>query len=160
MRGDGRIYQRGQVWWVEYWHRGKQVRESSKGFVWKQDGMPSDGTDRRAAEKLLQARRRTAGTAHFIGPKAERVTFTDLAAMYLRDYGTNGRRSVKHAERYVKNLRQAFGLCRALDITSDEIEAFKAQRLADGLRPGSVNRELAALRRMFGLAVRAGKLPP
>src|SRR5205823_9396244 len=114
---------------------------------------------RRAAEKLLKERRRTAGTPHFIGPKAERVTFDDLAALYLTDYKVNRRRSLDHAERYVRNLRASFGLDRALDITADRIAAYTAQRLTDGLQPGAVNRELAALRRMFSLAVRAGKLP-
>jgi integrase len=159
MRGDGRIYLRGEVWWVEYWHNGHQVRESSKGFVSTQNAKPSDGRDRRAAEKLLKERRRTAGTPHFIGPKAERVTFEDLATMYLTDYRVNRRRSVDHATRYVRNLRAVFGFDRALDITADRIEAYKGRRLEEGLQPGAVNRELAALRRMFSLAVRAGKLP-
>ena len=122
-------------------------------------GKRSDGTDQRAAEKLLRERRRTAGTPHFIGPKAERVSFDDLAAMYLTDYEVNRRRSVGHAARYVKNLRDVFGRDRALDITADRIDAYKQQRLVDGLEPGSVNRELAGLRRTFMLAVRAGKLP-
>jgi len=135
------------VWWVEYWHRGQQVRESSKS------------THRRAAENLLKERRRTAGTPQFVGPQAERVTFDELAAMYLTDYRVNGRRSLKHAQRYVQHLRAAFGLDRAVDLTTDRIEVYKGQRLEAGLQPGAVNRELAALRRMFSLAVRAGKLP-
>ena len=142
------------IFWVEYWHNGRQVRESSKGFVYKADGTRSDGTERRAAERLLKERRRTAGTPHFIGPTAERVTFDDLAALYLTDYKVNRRRSLDHAERYVRNLRATFGLDRALDVTADRIAAYTAQRLADGLQPGAVNRELAALRRMFSLAVR------
>jgi integrase len=147
MRGDGRIYERGAVWWVEYWHRGQQVRESSKS------------TERRVAQRLLQTRRRTAGTAQFIGPKTEQVAFAVLTDLYLTDQRVNRRRSLDHAERYVRNLLAAFGADRALDVTADRIEAYRDQRLADGLAPASVNRELAALRRMFKLAVRKGKLP-
>ena len=40
MRGDGRIYQRGRIFWVEYWHHGQAVRESSKGFVATKGGTP------------------------------------------------------------------------------------------------------------------------
>src|SRR5713101_3401438 len=29
-RGLGRIYRRGTVWWVDYWHHGCQFRESSQ----------------------------------------------------------------------------------------------------------------------------------
>lgn len=87
------------------------------------------------------------------------MTFENLAEAYLRDYRLNQRRSLDHAERYVRVLREHFGLDRALEITTDRIDAFKERRLADGLKPGGVNRELSALRRMFRLAVRAGKLP-
>lgn len=147
MRGDGRIYQRGAVWWVEYWHRGTRVRESSQS------------TERRVAQRLLQTRRRTAGTAQFIAPKTEQLPFTELTVLYLKDQRDNRRRSLDHAERYVRNLLAAFGEDRALDVTGDRIEAYRDQRRAAGLAPASVNRELAALRRMFKLAVRKGKLP-
>jgi integrase len=147
MHGDGRIYQRGTTWWVEYWHRGQQVRESSKS------------PDRRVAQRLLQTRRRTAGTAQFIAPKTAQLPFHELPALYLTDQRVNRRRSLDHAERYARNLLAAFGGDRALDVTADSIEAYRDQRLADGLAPASVNRELAALRRMFKLAVRKGKLP-
>jgi len=75
------------------------------------------------------------------------------------DQRVNRRRSLDHAERYVRNLLAAFGEDRALDVTADRIEVYRDQRLADGLAPASVNRELAALRHMFKLAVRKGKLP-
>ena len=60
MRGQGRVYQRGAVYWIAYYHRGRQIRESSKGFVYKKDGTKSDGTIRRVAEQLLKKRLRTA----------------------------------------------------------------------------------------------------
>jgi integrase len=159
MRGDGFIYQRGDTWWICYPHNGRRVRESSKGFVYKANGVPSDGRDRKAAEKLLQLRRRTAGTPYFIGPKAERLGFEDLATRYLTDYTVNRRRSLSHAQRHVRTLRGTFGLDRALDITAERIVAYAVARLADGLKPAAVNRELAALRRMFKLAVRSKVLP-
>jgi integrase len=147
MRGDGGIFQRGPIWWVVYWHRGTRVRESSRS------------TDRRVAQRLLQTRRQTAGTAQFIAPKTEQLPFSELTALYLKDQRDNRRRSLDHAERYVRNLLAAFGEDRALDVTADRIEEYRDQRRADGLQPASVNRELAALRRMFKLAVRKGKLP-
>jgi integrase len=147
MRGDGQVYQRGAIRWIVYWHRGTRLRESS------------GSTNRRDAERLLQRRRRTAGTPQFVGPQAERVTFADLAALYLRDQRLNRRRSIDHAERYVRNLTDTFGLDRALDLTSERIAVYTERRLDDGLQPSSVNRELAALRRMFKLTVRGQLLP-
>jgi integrase len=146
MRGHGRLFQRGPVWWIAYYHRGREIRESSKS------------TDERKAQKLLRERLRKAGTPDFIGPAAERVTFDDLAAMYVTDYKVNGKRSLKDAQRNVRHLRTIFGFDRAMDITTDRIATYSASRLDEGMAPASVNRELAALRRMFSLAVKASKL--
>ncbi len=148
MRGHGRVFQRkgSAAWWIAYYHRGHEIRESAKT------------TDKRKAEKLLRERLRTAGTPEFIGPAAERLTFDDLAGMYLTDYRVNGKRSLPDAERNVERLRGAFGLDRALDITTDRIARYAESRLVDGRKPASVNRELTALKRMFSLAIKAGKL--
>jgi len=79
--------------------------------------------------------------------------------MYLTDYRVNGKRSLRDAERHVETLRTAFGFEKALDITPDRIVAYADMRRAkDHVAPATVNRELGALRRMFSLAVRAGKL--
>jgi integrase len=59
----------------------------------------------------------------------------------------------------VRHLRNAFGFDRGLDITADRVAAYSNTRLTDGAKPATVNRELAALRRMFSLAVKAGRLP-
>jgi integrase len=146
MRGQGRLFQRGGVWWIAYYHRGREIRESAKT------------TSEQKAARLLRERLRTAGTQEFIGPAAQRVTFDDLAALYLTDYRLNGRRSLRDATRNVEMLREAFGMDRALDITADRIAAYTARRLEASLKPASINRELAALRRMFTLAIRASKL--
>jgi integrase len=145
-RGAGRVFQRGGVWWIAYYHRGREIRESAKT------------TSERKAGSLLRERLRTAGRPDFIGPAAERVTFDDLATMYLTDYRVNGKRSLRDAKRHVETLRGAFGFDKALDITADRIARYTASRLEAGKQPATVNRELAALRRMFSLAVRAGKL--
>jgi hypothetical protein len=146
MRGHGRVFQRGGVWWVAYYHRGQEIRESAKT------------TSEHKARALLRERLRSAGTQEFIGPAAQRVTFEDLAVLYLTDYRLNGRRSLRDATRNVETLREVFGIDRALDITADRIAAYTARRLEAGLKPASVNRELAALRRMFTLAIRTGKI--
>ena len=59
----------------------------------------------------------------------------------------------------VNHLRQAFGNHRALQITMPAIAAYKAARLAAGAAKGTVNHELAMLRRMFSLAKKANLIP-
>ena|SRR5262245_27536962 len=82
MRGQGRLFRRknSASWWIAYFHRGKEIRESAKT------------TSEQKAGRLLRERLRTAGTQEFIGPAAQRITFEDLAALYLTDYRLNGRR--------------------------------------------------------------------
>src|SRR5262249_34509826 len=47
----------------------------------------------------------------------------------------------------------------AIAITSEEVDRYADARLAAGAQPATVNRELAALRRAFRLAVRKQLLP-
>jgi integrase len=47
---------------------------------------------------------------------------------------------------------------KALDLTSDRINTHIARRQQEGAKNATINRELAALKRMFSLAVQAGKL--
>lgn len=149
VRGTGRLFQRARspFWWVAYYHRGKEQREST--------GILATREERPKAEKMLRERTRQAGTPQFTGPAEYRVTFDDLAERYLRDYRVNGRRSITDAERIVARLRSTFGTDRALDITTGRIEAYTDTRLAAGAAKATVNRELAAIRRMFSLAVRS-----
>jgi len=146
MRGFGRVYQRGRIWWLQYSYRGHVHRESSGC---------SNRTD---AVKLLRRRLEEMGRGRLIGPDAERLTFEDLAVMLLDDYRVNERKSTERAECSVKRLREFFGPCRALDITADRATTYVRARLQTGAKPATIKNELAALKRMFTLAVEAGKV--
>ena len=84
-------------------------------------------------------------------------------ALYA-DYGTNRRkwlRTGKNGKLYicgVSHLDDFFARQRALTITTSRIRGFIVKRQADGASNGTVNRELALLRRMFNLAVEDGTL--
>lgn len=146
MRGMGRIFNRGEVFWIAYSHRGREYRESARS------AREAD------ARRLLKKRLGEIGRGKLVGPQEERVTFEDVAADYLRDYELRGLRSLKTAEGRVAHLRSFFGLDRAIDITMDRIRAYQAHRRQEGAEAGTVNRECAALGRMFSLAVKAGRL--
>jgi len=145
-RGLGYIYQRGRVWWLQYCFRGTVHRESS------------GSTNRMDAVKILRRRLEEMGRGRLVGPDVERTSFEDLARMLLDDYRTNHKRSFDRAERSVAHLRRTFGLSQAVNITSDQIASYVAARQAAGATNGTINRELSALKRMFRLAERAGKV--
>jgi integrase len=146
-REFGFLWLRGRIWWLRYRVNGREHRESS------------GSTSRREAEKLLAKRQAELSVGILTAPDAKRVTFTDLAQMIRDDYRVRGRRSPRTLEGNLANLEAFFGDCRALAITSDRVTTYERERLDAGAARASVNKELAALRRAFNLAVKARRLP-
>jgi integrase len=142
------------VWWLAYYVRGKEIRESTELRL--DPKKPDHGKSQ--AEKLLDQRRGEVTTGHFIGPQQYRVTFEELTEAFTEDYRVRRLRSPVTADARVKHLQAFFGLDRALDITSKKISKYQQHRLAEQAQPATINRELAALRRMFSLAVKQGRL--
>jgi integrase len=146
MRGIGRVFKRGPAWWIAYNHRGREYRESSHSENEVQ------------ARRLLKKRLGEIGRGRLIGPVEEKVTFEEMARDLVTDYQVNGRRAINAVQFPIRHLRGYFGLDRALDITTDRIKAHIARRQEQEASNATINRELAALKRMFSLAVQAGKL--
>ncbi len=147
LRGFGTVYRRGRVYWIAYWWRGQQKRESS------------GSTKEVDAQRLLKRRLQELGKDRFIDPKAEeRVCMNDLFDAVVTDYRNNERRSLATLEDRLIPLRAAFGLDRAVDVDEARIEKYKANRLAQKKAAATVNRELAALRRAFYLSVKQKRI--
>ena len=70
----------------------------------------------------------------------------------------NARKSVIRAELSVRHLAEFFRESKAAQITTPRIKAYIEQRMELGAASGTINRELSALRRMFGLAQKAGMM--
>jgi integrase len=144
--GSGSIYRRGKVWWFSYYSNNEHVCESSHS------------SDKGEAKRLLQLRIGQIAEGRYIGPRADKVRFEELAEDMLNDYRINNKKSINDATRSVSALARFFGGRRVQSITPTEISAYVAQRQADGLGNGSINRELAALKRMYNLALQSGKI--
>jgi integrase len=144
---SGCLYMRGKTWWAKYSKDGKAYAESTKQ------------TDRSKAEKFLEKRLAECLTNTFKGPKIERVRMDELAEDFLRDYAINGRKSLGHAEsRWQLHLKPFFGRHRAVHMTSAVIDRYAEQRIGQGAGNATVNRELAALKRMFSLGMKSEKV--
>jgi integrase len=91
-------------------------------------------------------------------PSPTILTFEDLATGYLEDYELHGYRAIASARTRVAHLRRAFGGVPVVDLTSGRIRAYQLDRRRAGAATGTINRETSALRRMFRLAWRAGRL--
>jgi len=145
-RGLGWVYQRGRIWWVQYSYLGKVSRESSGSDV------------RSEAVKILRRRLAEMARGRPVGRDVERTTFETLSQMLLDDYRNNDKRSLDRAARSVAHLGQTFGMMRALDITMERILAYVRGRKDGGASNATINRELAALKRMFRLGEQAERV--
>ena len=145
MAGLGRVYQHGTTWWVSYYFRGKQQRESSHS---------NNESD---AVKLLKKRLGEIGRGRVM-LNEEKIAFIEMAADFERDYEINKKRSLRSAKLSAHHLNSFFKHYRAPDISTDRIRAYIAKRQSESAANASINRELAALKRMFTLQTQAGRL--
>src|SRR6266851_1636058 len=151
-RGDGRVWHRGSIWWIQYYVHGRQIRESSHSH--KEE----------VANRLLAKRCAEIEADTFVGPSAQRLRYEQLRDALYADYRANRRRWLrtgKDGQYYVcgiSNLDEFFVGQRALAITTARIREFISNRQAEVASNGTINRELALLRRMFNLAIEDGAL--
>ena len=135
------------------------------------------------ARRILRDREGDVEKGVPISPDVGRITFDDAAVDLLNDYSINRKKTYDDTRRRIrKHLSPFFGNRRMITITTTELRAYVTKRLADGTpvrqkrgsrakdeasasdapkRPvsaGEINRELTVLKRMFSLAIQAGKL--
>jgi integrase len=135
----GTIYKRGQTWWIKYYRNGKPYRESSHS------------RKEADARRLLNKRMGEIVDGRLPGIYFDRVRFEDLVRGFLTDYRLNQRKSMSRAERSVKQLDSWFSGMRVSEITSDKIEGYILKRMKAKAASATINRELAALKRMLNL---------
>jgi integrase len=117
--------------------------------------MESAKTDKEGeAKKLLKLREGQVQEGRFPGLQVNRTRLSDLANGLLTSYQLKDRKSTARAEISTNHLKAFFGDCRATDITTSRIEQYITARRADGAANATINRELAALKRMFALGMR------
>src|SRR5262245_36489336 len=118
----------------------------------------SETTKEQEARRLLKQREGAAVEGRVIMPRADRVTIAELAETLKADYKANGRRSADRLEFSLAHVLPFFGARRAIQLTSADVTRYRAQRLETQAAPATINRELAALKRMFSLAVKSERL--
>jgi integrase len=138
----GMIYLRGDTYWIKYYRNGKPYRESAR---------TKKETD---ARKFLKKREGEVADGRFRGLRAEKVKFEEISKDLITDYEVNKRKSIVHAKIRVKHLDDFFKGMRVNDIDTPTVSRYVVMRRDQGAENATVNRELAALKRAFSLAVK------
>jgi integrase len=167
MKPSGTIIKRKSGRKVTWWARIRYVDEHGK-----QKDLQRRADSKSHAGDLMREKLREIEKTHGRSVRAEQMTFSDLCAHMEKHYiveaeyvdgrKVRGLRSLVTAQAQLNMLRDYFGYRKLRSITYADLMTFKATRLKTETRYGTqrsiatVNRELAAVRRMFNVALREG----
>jgi len=152
MRGQGRVFQRtyrdkrtrevkgAATFTLEYYVDGKMRREAT------------GTTSYTEAVRQLKSRQGQIAEGRRVEPTGDRLTFDRLAANLVNDYRAQGRRSLERVEDAIGHLRAMFSGYRARAIDGGLVTKYIVERQAETAANATINRELAALKRMYRLA--------
>jgi hypothetical protein len=108
------------------------------------------------ASRALRQRLAEAASDYFITPMTANIKVGDLAEGFLRDCKLSERKSTPDAKAHWDlHIEPIVGHLRAAMVTSDLIEEYVLSRQKQGAANATINRELACLKRMFNLGLRA-----
>ena len=144
VRGQGRVFRPPgtRFWWIAFWRPGVgEVRESSKSEK-----------QRDAVDLLTQRLQEIKDGTYVVDRK---LTVSDLLVDVTTHYTNNGFRSLPSLAGYVAALtddKTGIGATPAAQLTTRRIQRLVDDWKAEGVKPASINRRLAALRRAYQLA--------
>jgi site-specific recombinase XerD len=109
---------------------------------------------------LLRKREGDVAAGVPISAKIGRLRFEEAAKDLLTDYEINGKKSAKNLKNTIIDgaLEPWFRGRRLAALTTADIRMYVADRQSKGYANATINRELSALKRMYTLAIQAGKL--
>lgn len=137
-RGTGTIYQRGAVWWLQYYDHGRPRNESS------------GSTDEATARRILNQRVADIAAGRDLTP--ETCTVADLCRLVMADYRLRKLRDAQTVEwRYEANIKPGLGHLRAGKVTAAIIGRYIEDRRRAGASDATINRELSIVSRGYNL---------
>jgi hypothetical protein len=125
------LVKRRNMWWMLFTYQGQQIRRST-------------GTaDKRLAEAILgKVKVQLIEGRFFEKPEAQQRTLKELMDRYATEHAAR-RANQRRELTSIKNLTRVFGNPTLDHITPKLIVGYKNRRYADGVKPATMNRELA-----------------
>jgi len=140
--GRGRL-----TYLMKYYVKGRPITEST------------GEDDEKKALKVLHAKETDRDRGLPVSAAVGKIRFAAAAADLITDYANNDRRSTATVQRRIdRHLEPYFRGWKLADIHTADVKAYTKARRTEGAAIGTVNRELAVLKRMFALAVQGGAL--
>ena len=141
------MFKRSGVWWTCIRHNGRKIQKSL------------ETSDRKLA-KAIEAKVRTEIVVekYFKELVGRNKTFRDMLDRLMRDHAPTVSDSQQRSyATSSKHLLKFFGDMKLLSISSDTISEYKVLRREAGLKPATINREVAMLSKAFSMAVKKWK---
>jgi len=145
MRGDGRIFKRGETWWMSFYVDGKEQRQSTKTNdeekalkVWHKKLKEKHSHEEDPTKPFLTQRQRKRSIADLLDALKSDFEIREIAS--------------KQNLSNIKRTRADFGTVRATALSPEAVDLYVEQRLEDGNAKASINRTLQLLRQAYKLA--------
>ncbi|TPW22029.1 MAG: int [Elusimicrobia bacterium] len=123
----GRVYQRGEVWWIDYSHHGRRFREAV-------------GASKTLAQQVLAKRTTEIAEGKFFPNRLKQdLSFADMADKWLKEYSPS-KKAPQNDPYYVARLKEFFPHHILSSLTSLDVTQMRAKLKAQGLKPTTVNR--------------------
>lgn len=139
------LFRRGQVWWMRFSYRGKQIRR------------PTETTDRKLAEKVYhKVMSQIAEGKWFEKPLGADKTVRELLEKYLKEHSARNKAPKSHIrdQSLAKHLNDTFGDHLLTEVTARAISGYKVKRRDEEAAANTINNELRLLSHAYNLAIR------
>lgn len=141
---DRGLYKRGKTWCIQYCHNGRRFREAV-------------GESKTEAKNALAARKTQIREGKFFEMRLKGAAFTwEEMIIRFKEFAKNNvkQKTFKGYSDSIENFNP-YAKGKSLDqITAWLVEKFKKDRRNAGRKPGTINRDLACLKRIFNLAIK------
>jgi integrase len=152
-RGDGYIYKPKDrdgkeypVWYLAYYDHGRLIRRTTKT------------TDEQKAKKQLKQRMAEVRTGTHTRPQQANIKVDALYEISLEHYELKKRKSLPDFKaRWRIHLKPFFGGRPASQVSTELVNRYIKQRQEENAASTTINRELAALKKMFNYAAKRAK---
>jgi len=136
------LFKRGQVWWMSLTYDGKHYRRST------------ETENRKLAQRIFdKVKGEIAEGKWFERLPGEDKTLQDMMEKYLVEHASK-KAAFGRFKTCAKNLTASMGDLTLTKVTPKVINAYKTKRAESGVKPATINRELACLSKAFSLAVK------